>query len=538
MGDESQAGQRSQTAQIAIDGAAGAGKSTVGEAVARKLGYLYIDSGAFYRALTAMALRTGTSVEDEAALLALLAARPIVITRPDPATASDGRQYTVLAGGEDITPEIHSLRVSERVSAVARHPQVRAQLIEAMRAMAAAHDVVMVGRDIGLVVLPDATLKIDLRAPAEERARRRHAELVAGLGADAPDLDRVLADIEARDARDASQMALAPDALPVENRDSQFDVTVEQIVALLQERLAAHAHAPNPAPAAVAAHTAHVEARAAEREALIPADAPAKPVPAHGAREGAYVAPKVTAGREVTHDGTVTPWVYNATRIVAGAIFAPLLKLRVEGVEHVPTQGAALIASNHASWFDIPMLSFPIKRVTHYMAKIELFTYFFVGWLVRGLGAFPVRRNEGDRESLKTALRLLKSGELVNIYPEGHRSDDGKLQRGLAGVALIALMADVPVIPTGIANSRAVLHREGQGLRRPTVTLRYGEPFKLAKSGAKHTKEDVERGIEEIMIRIALLLPPEQRGYYAEAAAAREAAQPANQPTPAVSSRA
>jgi cytidylate kinase len=519
MGDQS---QTSQTAQIAIDGAAGAGKSTVGEAVAQRLGYLYIDSGAFYRALTALALRQGTPVEDETALLELLAAAPIQITRPEGDAASDGRQYTVLAGGEDITREIHGLRVSENVSAVARHSQVRVELIAAMRAMAGAHDVVMVGRDIGLVVLPDATLKIELRAPAEERARRRHAELVAGLGEAAPDLERVLADIEARDARDAGQMALAPDAIPVENSDGQFDAAVEQIGSLLQERLAARAHASNPTPAAVEAHTAHLEAHAEERAALSPT---------HGAREGAYVAPKVTASREVSHDGTVTPWVYNTCRVVATLVFAPLLKLHVEGLEHVPAQGAAMIASNHASWFDIPLLSFPIQRVTHYMAKIELFTYFGVGWLVRNLGAFPVRRGEGDRESLKNALRLLKSGELVNIYPEGHRSDDGKLIRGLPGVALIALMADVPVIPTAIINSRAVQHRAGFKLRRPTVTIRYGEPFKIAKSGARHTKEDVARGGEEIMTRIALLMPPEYRGVYAEAAAAREAAE-AQRPTP------
>jgi 1-acyl-sn-glycerol-3-phosphate acyltransferase len=351
------------------------------------------------------------------------------------------------------------------------------------------------------------------------------------MGEAAPDLDRVLTDIEARDAQDAGQMALALDAVPVENRDGQFDTTVAKIVALLHERLATQAQALNPTPDAVAEHTAHAEASAAEREALIPADATAT-LPTRGVREGSYVAPKVRAGRDVAHDGTVTPWVYNTTRAVAGAIMLPLLKLRIEELEHVPNQGAALIASNHASWFDIPLLSFRIPRITHYMAKIELFTYFFIGWLVRNLGAFPVRRNEGDRESLKNALRILKSGELVSIYPEGHRSDDGKLQRGLPGVALIALMADVPVIPTAIANSRAVLHREGYGLRRPTVTLHYGEPFKLAKSGAKHTKEDVERGIEEIMTRIALLLPAEQRGYYAEAAAAREAAQAAEQTTP------
>ena len=140
--------------------------------------------------------------------------------------------------------------------------------------------------------------------------------------------------------------------------------------------------------------------------------------------------------------------------------------------------------------------------------------------MIRLLGAFPVRRGEGDRESLRTAVRLLKEGQIVNIFPEGHRSH-GQLIRGLPGVSLIALMADAPVVPVAIINSRAVFH----GFR-PTVTVRYGEPFTIAKSGAKYTKDDVERGGEEIMLRIAAMLPPEYRGVYAVEAAAREAALP------------
>lgn len=493
MGDES------QTAQIAIDGAAGAGKSTVGEAVAQRLGYLYIDSGAFYRALTVLALRRNVPVDDEAALLALIAEAPIQITRP---TVADGRQYTVLAGGEDITPEIHTLRVAEHVSAASRHPKVRQALIAAMRAMADAHNVVMVGRDIGLVVLPNATLKIDLRAPAEERARRRHADLVADMGEEAPGIDRVLADIEARDARDAGQMTLAADAVRVDNPDGQFDAVVDKITALLNERLAARAPAvvapPTPEPPAV------VEAPAA----------PAKP--GKTTREGAYVAPKVTASREVSHDGTAKPWFYTFMRGVATIAFLPLLKLRVEGLEHVPATGPVMLASNHAAWIDIPLLAYPIQRITHYMAKIELFEIPVIGTMIRLAGAFPVRRGEGDRESLRTALRLLGQGEIVTIFPEGHRSG-GAMIRGLPGVALIALRANTPIVPAAIINSPAVFRNGQFFFRRPTVTVRYGEPFRLNEGGGRYSKDDVERGGEEIMTRIAALLPPELRGVYAEA---------------------
>jgi cytidylate kinase len=491
----------SQTAQIAIDGAAGAGKSTVGERVAQRLGYLYIDSGAFYRALTVMALRRDVPVGDEAALLALLASVPIQITHP---TVSDGRQYTVLAGGEDITPELHTLRVAEHVSAVARHPEVRKTLIGAMRAMANAHNVVMVGRDIGLVVLPEATLKIALSAPPEERARRRHADLVADMGAEAPGLDRVLADIEERDRRDAGQMALATDAVPIVNPDGQLDAVVDQIISLLNERLAARASA-SAAPAPEA-----------------PAAAPTPPARSRASREGAYIAPKVTAGREVSHDGTAKPWFYSLMRGVAALILPILLKLRVEGLENVPASGPVMLASNHAAWIDIPLVSFRVPRITHYMAKVELFQAPIVGGMIRLLGAFPVRRGEGDRESLRTALRLLGQGEVVAIFPEGHRTG-GPMIRGLPGVSLIALRANTPIVPVGIINSPAVFQKGQFFFRRPTVTVRYGEPFKLNEGGGRYSKEDVERGGEEIMTRIAALLPPDYHGVYAEAVEAMKA---------------
>ncbi|MGH2504043.1 MAG: (d)CMP kinase, partial [Ktedonobacterales bacterium] len=252
MSDEERAARAEQDAtvtQVAIDGAAGVGKSTVGERVAQRLGALYIDSGAFYRALTLLALRRGVALDDEAGLLALDAAEPIRITRP---VVADGRQYSVFAGHgpEDLAPSLHSLDVTSHVSTVARMPKVRAALIARMREMANAHSVVMVGRDIGKVVLPEATLKVALSAPAAERARRRHAELVATLGDQAPALAQVLADIEARDAKDERQMELADDAITVENRDGQLDATVARIGALLDERRSASASTADAAPVA------------------------------------------------------------------------------------------------------------------------------------------------------------------------------------------------------------------------------------------------------------------------------------------------
>jgi cytidylate kinase len=201
--------------RIAIDGPAGSGKSTVGEQLAQRLGYLYIDTGAMYRAVTWLALEQGISLTDGAALAQLARAAKIVISRPQTA---DGRQYTVMVNGRDITWDIRSAAVTRAVSVVSAHPEVRSILIEQQRAMARAGCVVMVGRDIGAVVLPDAEYKIYLTASLEERARRRYAELEARLGKDSPalpSLQQVMADIQTRDEEDKDHMQPAEDAILV-----------------------------------------------------------------------------------------------------------------------------------------------------------------------------------------------------------------------------------------------------------------------------------------------------------------------------------
>ena len=220
--------------RIAIDGGAGVGKSTIGERLARRLGNPYIDTGAFYRALTALALEAGVAPEDAAALQRLAETMPIVIA-PPAATETDGRQYTVLVGGRDYTPLLRTPTVEAAVSRVSSHPAVRTALIRRMRELAEAHGVVMVGRDIGTVVLPDADLKIFLTTSPEERARRRHADLVAKYGDAAPALETVRREIEQRDAIDAPNMQAAHDARTIDNTFLQADEVVQIIEGYLSE---------------------------------------------------------------------------------------------------------------------------------------------------------------------------------------------------------------------------------------------------------------------------------------------------------------
>ncbi len=160
---------------IAIDGPAGAGKSTVAKLVAKKLGFLYIDTGAMYRAVTLKALREGVSLSDYNGLGRLAAAARVKLV----AGAGTDVDLKVFLNNAEVTEEIRSPEVSRNVSLVARVPAVRKRMVELQKAMAVGGGVVMEGRDIGTVVLPDAPVKIFLTASTEERARRRREELAA-----------------------------------------------------------------------------------------------------------------------------------------------------------------------------------------------------------------------------------------------------------------------------------------------------------------------------------------------------------------------
>ncbi len=202
--------------RIAIDGPAGSGKSTIGERLARQLGYLYIDTGAMYRAVAWLALHRGVNINDGPALGKLARHAEIEISRP---MIADGRQYTVMVHGRDVTWDIRTADVTRAVSTVSAYPEVRSVLIAQQRKMGERGHVVMVGRDIGAVVLPEAELKIYLTASLKERARRRQAELAEQIGENnpaLPSLETVIDDIQLRDDTDRENMLPAKDAVFIE----------------------------------------------------------------------------------------------------------------------------------------------------------------------------------------------------------------------------------------------------------------------------------------------------------------------------------
>jgi len=218
-----------QPLTIAIDGPAASGKSTVGRELAIRLGYLYFDTGVMYRAVTLAALRQRIPIDDEAAITRL--ARDIAI-EVEPPTVTDGRQYTVTVDGDDVTWDLRRPEVDANVSHVSSYRGVREALSAQQRRIGERGRVVMVGRDIGTVVLPDADLKIFLTASPEERARRRLKDLQAR--GETASFDSVLQDIRRRDGIDSGRtyapLRPADDAVILDTTNRTVQQVIEAIV--------------------------------------------------------------------------------------------------------------------------------------------------------------------------------------------------------------------------------------------------------------------------------------------------------------------
>ncbi|WP_374686909.1 (d)CMP kinase [Promineifilum sp.] len=223
---------------ITIDGPAASGKSTVGYMLAQRLGYLFLDTGSMYRAVTLAALRRGISPDDEAAVAAV--AHDIELDFASPAEETDGRHCTVLLDGEDVTWVVRRPDVDAAVSQVSTYPAVRAEMVRRQRAISRRGHIVMVGRDIGTVVMPDAPLKLYITASAQERARRRLLDRQRqGLPAD---YDAILANVIHRDRTDSnrrhSPLRPAHDAVIIDTTDRPAEVVLREVLALLQSTIA------------------------------------------------------------------------------------------------------------------------------------------------------------------------------------------------------------------------------------------------------------------------------------------------------------
>ncbi len=218
---------------IAIDGPAGAGKSTIAKMLAKELGYVYVDTGAMYRAMAYYFLQQGIAKEDAAAINAAVDGADVTIRY------EDGAQK-VLLNGEDVTGGLRTEQVGNMASSTSVYPAVRVKLVTLQQKLAKTADVIMDGRDIGTCVLPDAQVKIYLTASVETRAKRRYDELVEK--GEHADLAKIAEDIKERDYRDMhremSPLRQADDAVLVDSSDMSIEQVVSAILGIVKEKQA------------------------------------------------------------------------------------------------------------------------------------------------------------------------------------------------------------------------------------------------------------------------------------------------------------
>ncbi len=448
--------------RITIDGPAASGKSTLGHRLAVRLGYLYLDTGVMYRAATLAALERGVPIENEPAVTALAGKLDIDVRPP---SESDGRQYDVLLDGKDVTWKIRSPQVDANVSAVSAYPGVRRAMGARQREIGRRGQVVMVGRDIGTVILPDAELKIYLEATPEERARRRTLE--AASRGEPVDYPTILSAMRERDridsTRDVAPLRPASDAAIIDTTGLSIDEVVERAMQLVNGQEAGSDRAPMPVVLPLRVRLFRAFARPAFR-----------------------------------------------------LIFHLLCRVRIEGQENIPKAGGYIVSSNHLSIIDPPFVVAFWPRALEAAGAVDILARPFQGDLMRWYGGMAVHRGEADRTLLEETIRRLKSGMPVFMDPEGRRSHVAGMQSAHPGVAYLAARAGVPVVPVGITGAEEAIGR-WRRLRRGDLRMIIGKPLALAPVNLRtaERRAGLRANTEAIMRAIAALLPEKYRGIYA-----------------------
>jgi cytidylate kinase len=463
---------------IAIDGPSASGKTTVARAVAEKLGATVFDTGALYRAVTLASIRKGLPASDENALEQLTKTISIDITQ----------NGSVLIDGEDVSAELRTPEVDRWVSEVSAHPAVRTALLPVQRSIARNRAVVMVGRDIATVVIPDAKLKVYLDASVEERARRRLADLQRA-GA-AVSFEEVRSELERRDIHDSSRttspLKLHEDALVIQTNDMTVDEVSDAIVEAYRDR----SEVPEPV--------------------LVQAPLTIETKPEFFAQS----ARRRKRGK-LAYWG-IWPWLHRVARITQ------------EGIDNIPPFGPLLYVSNHLHNLDPAIEFYAFTRPLNFMGKQELFDVPVVRQVAEASGGFPVDRGKVDREALRQAEERLARGLAVGIYAEGTRSVTGALTEAKAGVGLLGLKTGAPVLPVAITGSERLPFNGSKSKTatvheydRPGVHITYGRPFYLPRT-VDGKKISAAEATDIIMLEIARLLPESYRGVYADRLAAQE----------------
>lgn len=229
------------------------------------------------------------------------------------------------------------------------------------------------------------------------------------------------------------------------------------------------------------------------------------------------------------------PWFYYFANRILRLLIRTLLKLDLRGVENVPPHGPLVIAISHSSFID-PVIAGPlVPREVTPMTKAEAFDYPVLGWVLKAYGAFPVKRGAADISAFKTALAALRTETAIVIAPEGHRSEDGRLQRGREGAIMLSVRSGAAILPCAVWGGKGFWSNLAH-LRRTRMWWYIAEP--VVPSVRNPTRAQMAAMSDELMMRIAEMMPPEIRGYYRDAEVTSHLLQPyrpaqSNAPDPA-----
>ena len=336
--------------RIAIDGPGGAGKSSVAKAIARELGIIYVDTGALYRNIGLYMLEHGVDVKDEKAVSDNLSGVSLELK------FIDGKQV-ILLNGDDRGELIRTPECSMAASSVSAVKEVRDFLLNTQRETAKHNSVIMDGRDIGTVILPDAEVKIFLVASAEARAKRRYAELCEkGVSTTYEDVYREMVERDKNDStRDIAPCVQAEDAILLDNSKLSLEETVKTVIKIVKK----------------------VEKK----------------------RKTGYM--------------KLYKWL--------APIFRFIMRLHPHNLERIPKDGGLIICANHISAFDVFSIAATSPRQITFIAKKELFSVPILGSIIKGLGAIKIDRGGADVGAIRAAINQAKENKIVAIFPQGHR---------------------------------------------------------------------------------------------------------------------
>ena len=381
---------------IAIDGPVGAGKSSVASDVAKKLNILHLDTGAMYRAFALKALREGISMEDAEALTALT-------ERCMPEVQYvDGVQRTLI-DGEDVSGLIRTEEVSMATSTSSKVAGVRRAMVAKQQEIAKKQNILLDGRDIGTVVLKDATLKIYLTASPECRARRRFDQLQA-KGEECVYED-ILADVIKRDHQDMNRevdpLRPAEDAQILDSTDMTQEQVVDNIIRRLE---------------------------------LKQGKMPKK-------------AEKFSK-------------IYNVAFKIMGFLYKTLFPVQVHGLENTLLDAPYILISNHNSLMDPLTIGVPIKRYNiRFLGKKELEKNPILKKVFSAVHMIPVDRHNMDMAAVRSCLKVLKENHVLGVFPEGTRHKEGVMQDLESGIAMIALRSKAPLLPAYMSRNLGLFRK-------------------------------------------------------------------------------